>query len=321
MERPVYFLVGRKSIATPVPQFGQPSRPVLRTEEESRFALLLYPEPRLAGLRRIAAGVTVTKSSSPTHRPGRPAKGIAVRVPGRSSRESTETRLRNLRRDSTEPEPDRLFLATLRIRIPNQVWTGPFTSLHPGVRMEALNRTEVDSGVSVSDYWISGAPGVWARDIATFPDVVKIDSLAEVGDGCLYRITYRNPPIIGLYQRLRLPIQFPLRLQAGYIRWEIVARRSEFDLIMKHARAVDPDFSIVSIRRRPLRSHLPMLTESQEQLLNQAMAAGYFAVPRGITLTALARKLNRSKSGISESIALIEKKLFETVLQPETGLA
>jgi len=202
------------------------------------------------------------------------------------------------------------------------VWTGPFSSLHPSIRLEVLNRTEVGPGVSVSDYWISGSPpGVWAREIAAYPDVVKVDSLAEVGDGCLYRITYKNPPVIGLYQRLQLPIQFPLRPQAGFIRWEVVARRSEFDLIMKHARAVDPNFSIVSIRRRPLRSHLPMLTEAQEHLLNQAMAAGYFAVPRGITLTALARKLNRSKSGISESIALIEKKLFETVLQPNSALA
>jgi hypothetical protein len=201
------------------------------------------------------------------------------------------------------------------------VWTGPFSALHPSVRLEALNRMEAGPGLSVSDYWISGSPpGVWAREIAAYPDIVKVDSLAEVSDGCLYRVTYKNPPVVGLYQRLRLPIQFPLRVQGGYIRWEVVARRSEFEIIMKHARMVDPEFSIVSIRRRPLRSHLPLLSEAQEQLLNQAMAAGYFAVPRGITLTALARKLNRSKSGVSESIALIEKKLFETVLQPNSAL-
>lgn len=192
---------------------------------------------------------------------------------------------------------------------------------HPNVRIEVLNRTEVGKGTSISDYWIAGAPpGVWAREIAGFSDVLNVDSLAEVGDGSIYRITYENPPVIGLYQRLRLPLQFPLRLQAGFILWEIVARYADFHEIMEHARTADPNVSIVSIRRRPLRSHLPLLTDAQHELLNQAMAAGYFAVPRGITLTALARKLNRSKSGISESIALIEKKLFETALRPGTGL-
>jgi HTH DNA binding domain len=228
----------------------------------------------------------------------------------------TRARLRDLRSSADVPSPDRLFLATLRIRIPTDIWTGPFSSAHPIVRLEVLNRTDVKPGLSVSDYWISGPPGAWAQEIATFSDVIKVDSLAEVGQGCLYRITYRNPPIVALYQRLRLPLQFPLRLQAGYIAWEVVARYGEFQEIMAHARRIDPNVSILSIRRRPLRSHLPLLTSAQHELLTQAMAAGYFAVPRGITLTALARKLERSKSGISESIALIEKKLFETALRP-----
>ncbi|MCI4327047.1 MAG: helix-turn-helix domain-containing protein [Thermoplasmata archaeon] len=42
------------------------------------------------------------------------------------------------------------------------------------------------------------------------------------------------------------------------------------------------------------------------------MAAGYFAVPRGITLTDLAARLDRSKSAVSESIAIIERKLLES---------
>jgi hypothetical protein len=246
----------------------------------------------------------------------------AVRGAARAGEEGKQSRLRELRKSADRPSPDRLFLATLRIRIPSSLWTGRFSTEHPNVRLEILNRVEVNPELSVSDYWISGSPpGAWAPEIAGFPDVVHVDSLAEVGDGCLYRITYKNPPVIYLYRRLRLPLQFPLRLQAGYITWEVVARRSAFEEIIQHVRAVDPGFSIVSIRRRPLRSHLPLLTEAQQQLLNQAMAAGYFAVPRGITLTALARKLNRSKSGISESIALIEKKLFETALRPESAFA
>jgi len=244
------------------------------------------------------------------------------RRPALRSDPSPQTRFRELRRSADLPTPARLFLATLRIRIPKRLWTGPFSSSHPNVRLEILNRVESGPERSVSDYWISGSPpGVWAAEIAKFPDVVHVDSLAEVGDGSLYRITYKNPPIVSLYRRLRLPLQFPLRLQAGFIVWEIVARRSEYDQIMEHVRDADPDFSIVSIRRRPLRNHLPLLTEPQHQLLNEAMAAGYFAVPRGITLTELARKLDRSKSGLSESIALIEKKLFESALGPNSALA
>ena len=248
-------------------------------------------------------------------RPGRPEDATAGRTAGADARPPPPE-------EGEGPASDRLFLATLRIRIPSDLWTSAFSSAHPQVRLEVLNRGEVGAGLSISDYWISGGPpGVWAAELAQYPDVIRVDSLAQVGEGCLYRITYRDPPIIGLYRRLQLPVPFPLRIQAGMIDWEIAARYSEFEAVMEFARQRDPEARVVSIRRRPLRNHLPSLTERQHQLLTEAMAAGYFAVPRGITLTALARKLNRSKSSVSEAIALIEQKLLESALQPPLSSA
>ncbi|HKN07359.1 MAG TPA: helix-turn-helix domain-containing protein [Thermoplasmata archaeon] len=210
---------------------------------------------------------------------------------------------------------NRLLIIILRARLPRTVGIGVFTSRHPEISIEVLNRSDVSKDVSVSDYWISGEPpGVWAREIATYPDVLKVDCLSEVGDGSLYRITFRNPPIIPVFRKLGIPIHFPLRIQGGFIRWEVVARRSETQTILAHFRKTDSDFQVVSIRRQPLRSHLPLLTETQDELLAQAMAAGYFAVPRGITLTGLARNLGRSKSSLSEMMANIEKKLLESAL-------
>ncbi len=218
--------------------------------------------------------------------------------------------------------PDRIFIATLRINIPRGIWTFGFTNAHPNVHIEVLNRGEVDASTSISDHWISGRPpGVWAKEIARFPDVLQVESLAQVGEGCLYRITYRNPPILGLYRRLRLPIPFPLRMQGGTIDWEIVARYADFSEILQYARQRDPRAKVISIKRRPLRNHLPALTERQHELFTVAMASGYFAVPRGITLTDLARKVSRSKSSVSESIALIEKKLLETAMRPPLASA
>jgi len=237
--------------------------------------------------------------------------------PVRAGSGRPDERLARLR-SSVEPEGEgSLFVVTLRIRIPLDIWTGPFSTRHHNLRMEALNRTDLSEETSVSDYWISGGPpGVWANEIAAYPDVVRVESLAEVADGCLYRVTYRNPPVIYTYRRLQLPIQFPLRMQDGIITWEVIGRRSDFEEVLEFAKRRAVDVRIVSIRRRPLRSHLPLLTEAQHRLLTDAMAAGYFAVPRAITLTELARKLGRSKSSTSEALALIEKKLLESALRP-----
>lgn len=247
----------------------------------------------------------------------RPTGGFAS--PG--ARASRLPRPGKFRSPEEEPAGEQLLLATLRIRIPkDRPWPGPFSRTHPGLKVEILNRSEVSEDVSVSDVWIPGRPaGVWAREIAARPDVSKVDSLSEVGEGCIYRVTYQNPPIVYLYRKLGLPIHFPLTVEAGYLRWEIVARRSESEPVLEYTRSVDPDFQIISIRRRPLRSHLPLLTDAQQNLLTRAMEAGYFAVPRGITLTELARQLDRSKSAVSEALAIIERKLLESAVGP-TGI-
>jgi len=239
-------------------------------------------------------------------------------VPGaQGGRGGASKRLEALRAERDPADPDPLHLATLRIRMPKGLGLSQFSRAHPHLRVEILNRTDVSRDLSVSDYWISGSPpGVWTSELGAYPDVVRTDSLAEVGDGCVYRVTYRNPGIIYLYRRLRLPIQFPLRIQGGQIEWEVVARHSEFGNVLRYAREVDPELQVLSIRRRPLRSHLPLLTATQQTLLARAMAAGYFAVPRGISLTELARQLGRSKSSVSEALALIEKKLLESALRP-----
>jgi predicted DNA binding protein len=225
-------------------------------------------------------------------------------------------------RASEEPAPEAgLFMAKLRFRMSPRTWTGGFSSSHPTVRIEVLNRTDLTEDISISDHWISGhPPGVWAAEIASYPDVVDVESLAEVADGCLYRVAYRNPPAIYDFRRLRMPIQFPLRMQDGNLTWEVVGRRAKLDELVRLAKSRSTEVSVVSVRRRPLRSHLPLLTEAQHRLLTQAMAAGYFAVPRGITLTELARRLGRSKSSVSEAVAVIEKKLLESALKPSTLL-
>jgi hypothetical protein len=222
-----------------------------------------------------------------------------------------------LARPIKEKDADRLLLVWLRFRLPEEEWFGPFSRHHPNALIEVLSVGEVNSDVSVGDIWVSGQPpGVWREEIATFRGVVSVDALWEVGEGTLYRVTMRNPPIIYLYRRLGLPLPLPVRMQGGFARWEVVARARKFNRVLEWVGQTGLEPQILSIRGRPLKDHLPMLSDAQQVLLNQAIYAGYFAVPREITLTALARKLGRSKSAVSESLALIEKKLLENALGP-----
>jgi hypothetical protein len=213
-------------------------------------------------------------------------------------------------------QPSGLVIAQIRLRVRDLFWTGRFTRVHPTLCVEVLNSSDVNSDISVGDHWITGhPPGVWGKEIASFPDVLSVDCLAEVGEGSLYRITFKTPPVVHLYQRLKLPLPLPIRIQAGFIYWEIVAREEDFRRVMTFVRTADPETRVTSVRRASLRDHLPMLSDTQKALLKRAMGEGYFAVPGRITLTHLARKLRRSRSSVSESLARIEQKLIESALK------
>lgn len=230
---------------------------------------------------------------------------------------ATVQRLKALRDQARRDEDQRLVVVTLRIQMAQDHWLGKFSKAHPGVRIEAQHWTGIDSRTSVLDYWIEGLPaGTWTREIDAFPDVRRVEALAELGDGCLYRIVQRTNPVVRLYRQLGVPLKFPLTAMAGVITWEVVAKKSDFDQILAFFHRRKLTVTILSVRRGILRSHIPLLTPGQRQLLTEAMKTGYFAVPRGITLTDLAKRLGRNKSSVSESLALVERKLLETSLRP-----
>lgn len=210
----------------------------------------------------------------------------------------------------------RLLLATITARVPDSTWTGPFSRCHPTLLIEILGRSETGHREIVADHWISGLPpGVWAREIASFRDVFKVVSLAGVGDGSLYRVRFRAPAVVDLYRRLGMRLPFPIQIRAGIVRWEVVARRTDFEAILRFAREVDAKARVAWTRTPHLRTHLPVLSPRQEALLHRAIESGYFAVPRRISLLELARKSSRSQAAASEALTLIEKKLLESALR------
>lgn len=229
-------------------------------------------------------------------------------------------RFEALRGHFQHDENDRLVVVTLRIRLAQDHWLGRFSSAHPEVAIEALHWIALDGDTSVLDYWIGGSPfGRWLADIASNSDVKQVKALAETATGTLYRVVQRMNPVVHLYRRLRLPLRFPMAVRAGVISWEVVATKSELDAILSFLGDRRLEVAVAAVRRELTESRLAGLTRSQRELLTEAMRAGYFAVPRAITLTDLAKRLGRSKSAVSESLAHVERKLLESSLR-QAGL-
>ncbi|MGH9920972.1 MAG: helix-turn-helix domain-containing protein [Nitrososphaerales archaeon] len=125
------------------------------------------------------------------------------------------------------------------------------------------------------------------------------------------RVIHRTSVFIPIFRELQLMRRFPFTVQAGEATWVVVAAGTKMRQLLRrlseHASSVEVD----SIQHfdRPARSG--PLTARQTDLLHQAMAAGYFEVPRKITLTKLAESLEIAPSTLSEGLAIVERKLLQ----------
>ena len=106
-------------------------------------------------------------------------------------------------------------------------------------------------------------------------------------------------------------LRYPRFIQNGEYTVEAAAPVTQIRRLIQELRRISKAVEVLRFGRDRMRTYPPTLTARQNSLLHQALAAGYFDVPRRISLTRFAKRLGRSKSGLSEALALVEQKLAE----------
>jgi predicted DNA binding protein len=199
----------------------------------------------------------------------------------------------------------------LEVKVPQKDWVGEFTRRHPELVVENLNITAVAGGDLLGEYEIYGPPVDWTSELASSPDVVEVDSLSVGPDLGRYRLQSRKTALLDLTKGLGLIARYPRTIQNGILECEVIARLSRLRRMVERYTEAGFEPHLVSLRRNTLRSAKLSLTPIQRALFRQALALGYFEVPRRITLTRLADKVSRNKSSVSTTLATVERKLAE----------
>ncbi len=206
----------------------------------------------------------------------------------------------------------------LEFRIESRVWLSRFTRRHPELVVQALSLMAAPNDTVLAEYDIIGPPQDWTKEIASFPDVVDVERLGVLPDLGRYRVRYLATQVFALHRKFELLIRYPASAQDGTGTNLLVGRRSHLRRLVSALRRAGNTPRLLSLDRYSLRStsepRVVTLTPIQRALFRQALATGYFDVPRGITLTQLAEKVSRSKSSVSHTLAIVERKLAETAL-------
>ena len=204
----------------------------------------------------------------------------------------------------------------LAVELPKGAIGAVFSRAHPELRIELENRVEVEPGIVLWDVRGFGPRAAdWSEEIRKFPDIVNVEVHEEGPETAMYRITQRTPLILKVLQHHRILAQYPIALKDGWMRFETLAKASQVRALLRElTQRVGPN-RVEAVRRGPVLARTLGLTAPQDALFRAALAAGYFSVPRGISVSDLAEKLGRSKSNTSEMLSKIQRRLAESAVQ------
>jgi predicted DNA binding protein len=204
----------------------------------------------------------------------------------------------------------------IAIKLPPDALGYLVTYGHPERRAELINRMELANGLVMFEVRVFG-PG--SADLAPVakqvPAVSRVEVHRESAQSTMYRIVLRPPPLWKVLQRHQILTRYPLVYVDGWVRFETMAPPSQIRQLLKSlAKEVGPS-KVEAVRHGSVSSSALGLTASQETVFRAALASGYFSSPRRTSLTGLAKQLGRSKSTVSQQLALIQRRLAESALR------
>jgi predicted DNA binding protein len=199
----------------------------------------------------------------------------------------------------------------LRVEIPPSQWYGVFSRRHPELVFEIHNHLDLEDRQVLIEAEIFGTEDDLSDEFRRFPEVVSVERVSGPDEVGTYRLIIRNPLASRLGTDLHIVLRYPRVVRNGVVTSEAVARKGQVRQYVEGLRALGIPVRIVSLRRGSVRFSRPVLTKVQREMFRRAYALGYFDVPRRLSLTDLARELSRSKSHVSQTLAVVKRKLAE----------
>jgi len=217
---------------------------------------------------------------------------------------------------------DRVVIVKMKTRAFPKNWVSSFSRRHPELELRTKNLVAVGEDDYVGEFEIHGGSTDWTEEIAASADVMEVDRIEASDDHARYRVRYHHAPMFRIASTFQVLLRLPTVIRNGSVTVQMIAWRSQLRELVGALQEAGADPRIVALGpdepTSPPQATVVMLTPVQRTLFRQALATGYFEVPRRITLTQLAERVSRSKSSVSRTLAVVERKLAENASWAET---
>lgn len=185
----------------------------------------------------------------------------------------------------------------------------------PAVKGEAIHYINLlDDGTGVALYQLRGDLEQNTEGLAADPEVLSVER-SEASDGLVYvhfRANALTTDLLSLFRRYEIVVDWPMEYTAqGGLRVTVLGE----DKTIRAAIAEIPDGIQITLEgigeyHPNMRQLSSLLTDRQQELLELAIDAGYYEMPRRVTLRDLADQVGISAGTVGEHLRKIESKVI-----------
>jgi PAS domain S-box-containing protein len=210
-----------------------------------------------------------------------------------------------------------IVMTRIVVEFPEDVWLTEASRRFPTVNFEIQSLLPASllsdtPGLFINNALVRIASIEWPQilDIVqTHPSLLSLHKWDIKEGEVLINIKVKDSFIMRSLIESECILKYPITVQDGKGTWEIISPRKKIDALLELFDDIGIVYSIASIGALKKEEGQLALTKRQELVLEKALALGYYELPRRITLTELAEKLNIAKSTLSGILRRISKKL------------
>jgi predicted DNA binding protein len=192
--------------------------------------------------------------------------------------------------------------------LPSAYWFAEITRRHPDASIEVLGYSLADDGMFVDIRVRTQDIAAWAEELRASGDVYDAKPLGGDVRTTTLRVTCKGYEFMAAVYRMHMVLRTPFIIKDGSTVVNVVGPEESLRRFIK----MFPEIHIqVEAVYNSERDKEALLTPRQSEIFRKAMAAGYFEVPRRVTLTELAARVGVAVSTLSEMLAVVEKKLLQ----------
>jgi predicted DNA binding protein len=208
---------------------------------------------------------------------------------------------------------NKLSLARVKIRFPDQIWISQIFKKFKDIEMEILYFLPYDLEKSIGNaiieiiyYDIESI----IPEIKNHESVFEFSILEQENNRIKINIKTIDPYLLYGVIKCGILVNFPVNVKDGYAYWRLIGSRERIDQLLTLFEDKGIEFNLLKIGNSPylLDESTSKLTYEESKTLEDAIKLGFFDIPRKISLEELADKLGKSKSALSVMLRKIIKK-------------